>query len=54
MNVFIVSIRNESNKKNRNMRIRKVFETFFCLRSNLSIDDHNFCLKGWSENGYGF
>ena len=38
MNVFIVSIRNEYERK-KNMRIRNGFEEFFCLRSNLSNDD---------------
>ena len=52
MNVFIVSISNEEERK-RNMRIRNGFEEFFCLRSNLSNDD-NFCQKARSENGYGF
>ena len=38
MNVFIVSIPNESERKG-NMRIRNGFEEFFCLHCNLS--NHN-------------
>ena len=35
MNMFIVSIPNESERK-RNMQIRNGFDEFVCLRSNLN------------------
>ena len=35
------------------MRIRNGFDEFVCLRSNLTNDIINFCLKARSENRYG-
>ena len=50
--LFTFSIPNEYEKR-RNMRIRNGFEEFFCLRSNLSNDNNNFCPQARSENGCG-
>ena len=39
---------------NKKETIRNGFDEFVCLRSNLSNEKHNFCLKARSENEYGF
>ena len=54
MNVCMVSIPNEK-ERNRNRRIRNIFEDLFCLRSDLSNNDiisaYRPGLKTGKENG---
>ena len=52
INVFVLSIPNESERKN-NMRFRNGFQKSFCWRSYLN-DDEVISTYARSENGYRF
>ena len=53
MNVFIISIPNNEQERNRNMRIRNAFERNFLFSLWSQYWWHNFCLKARSENRFG-